>query len=116
MIIFVMMVLQPTSRSQLFSHSPVFSSQWTLSFVITIAIWAFTLFNLYLFGKRSRRFPKFFVLWLLVMVLLAIRTFAFSPVTDAAAVRNMVIPLLAAAVFVPYIKRSRRVRDTFIEQ
>lgn len=50
------------------------------------------------------------------MVLLAIRTFAFSPVTDAAAVRNMVIPLLAAAVFVPYIKRSRRVRDTFIEQ
>ncbi|OFS08736.1 hypothetical protein HMPREF3091_17305 [Hafnia sp. HMSC23F03] len=116
MIIFVMMVVQPASRSQLFSHSPVFSSQWTLSFVITIAIWAFTLFNLYLFGKRSRRFPKFFVLWLLVMVLLAIRTFAFSPVTDAAAVRNMVIPLLAAAVFVPYIKRSRRVRDTFIEQ
>ncbi|MEG2113731.1 MAG: DUF2569 family protein, partial [Hafnia sp.] len=24
-------------------------------------------------------------------------------------------PLLAAAIFVPYIKRSSRVRDTFIE-
>ncbi|NEY29548.1 DUF2569 domain-containing protein, partial [Escherichia coli] len=29
--------------------------------------------------------------------------------------RNMVMPLLAAAIFVPYIKRSSRVRDTFIE-
>jgi hypothetical protein len=115
LIIFLMTIIQPASRSQLLSHSPTFSSQWMLSFAITVIIWAFTLFNLYLFGKRSRRFPKFFILWLLVMVLLALKSFAFSPVTDAAAVRNMVMPLLAAAIFVPYIKRSSRVRDTFIE-
>ena len=40
---------------------------------------------------------------------------AFSPVTDDLAVRNLLLPLLAAAVFVPYFKRSLRVKETFTE-
>ena len=51
LIIFLMTIIQPASRSQLLSHSPTFSSQWMLSFAITVIIWAFTLFNLYLLAN-----------------------------------------------------------------
>jgi len=46
--------------------------------------------------------------------LIALKTFAFSPVTDELALRMLFWSLLAAAGLVPYIKRSRRVKNTFI--
>ena len=48
--------------------------------------------------------PKHYIIWLLVSVLLAVKAFAFSPVSDALAVRQLLFPLLAAALLVPYFK------------
>ncbi|MNH40329.1 Inner membrane protein YdgK [compost metagenome] len=55
-------------------------------------------------------------MWLLITVLLAIKAFAFSPVPDELAVRSLGWPLLMAALLVPYMKRSQRVKGTFTER
>ncbi|ENW8696395.1 DUF2569 family protein, partial [Escherichia coli] len=47
-------------------------------------------------------------------VLLAVKAFAFSPVEDGIAVRQLLFTLLATALIVPYFKRSSRVKATFV--
>jgi len=47
-------------------------------------------------------------------VLLALKTFAFTPVADSRALQTLLLSLLAAAIFAPYFKRSKRVKTTFI--
>ena len=49
-----------------------------------------------------------------LVTLLAVKAFAFSPVSDALAVRQLLFPLLATALLVPYFKRSTRVKKTFV--
>lgn len=60
--------------------------------------------------------PKLFLLWLLITVIPAVKAFAFAPVPDEVAVRSLGWPLLMAALLVPYIKRSQRVKGTFTER
>ncbi|WP_163893388.1 DUF2569 family protein, partial [Proteus mirabilis] len=71
------------------------------SVLTTLLMWCFTLWLLWLFCQRSQRFPKLFLLWLLITVLLAVKAFAFAPVPDEVAVRSLGWPLLMAALLVP---------------
>ncbi|MGY5957270.1 DUF2569 domain-containing protein [Kosakonia sp. BK9b] len=87
---------------------------WFASFAFAIAIWFYTLWLAIAFFKRRRSVPKHYIIWLLISVLLAVKAFAFSPVSDELALRQLLFPLLAAAVMVPYFKRSTRVQKTFI--
>ncbi|AKH89102.1 DUF2569 domain-containing protein [Edwardsiella tarda] len=115
LVLFIMALLQHGAGQRIWTLGGVFFTQWGFSLMITAAVWGFSLYVLRLFFKRSCRFPKLFIVWLLVMLLLALKSFAFSPVSDAVALRGIIMPLIAAAIFVPYIKRSARVRQTFIE-
>jgi uncharacterized membrane protein len=94
---------------------PMFALQWLASLVTAAVMGGLTFWTLRLLLKRSRRFPKAFVVWLLLGVLLALKSFAFSPINDQLALHTLYWPLLAAALGVPYIKRSARVKQTFIE-
>ncbi|QMI05105.1 DUF2569 domain-containing protein [Citrobacter sp. RHB25-C09] len=87
---------------------------WGVSLLTAIAMWYYTLWLTIAFFKRRRCVPKHYIVWLLVSVLLAIKTFAFSPVPDALAVRQLLFPLLAAALLAPYFRRSTRVKATFV--
>ena len=87
---------------------------WGVSVLTAIAMWYYTLWLTIAFFKRRRSVPKHYIIWLLVSVLLAVKAFAFSPVPDALAVRQLLFPLLAAALLVPYFKRSSRVKTTFV--
>ncbi|WP_410015043.1 DUF2569 domain-containing protein [Sodalis sp. C49] len=114
LVIFLLALLQrPTADST--TIAAVFTLQWYASMATTLVMWGFTFWTLRLLFRRSTRFPKIFILWLLAGVLLALKAFAFSPVTDELALRILFWPLLAAATMVPYIKRSRRVKNTFIQ-
>jgi membrane-associated HD superfamily phosphohydrolase len=84
-----------------------------LSFISFIAMWYYTLWLTFAFFKRRSKVPKHYIIWLMVGVLLAVKAFAFSPIADDLAVRQLLLPLLAAALIVPYLKRSTRVKRTF---
>lgn len=116
MLLYCMAIFIPESREYLLTNAQAFSLQWYFSVLTTMAMWCFTLWLLWLFCHRSQRFPKFFLLWLLITVLLAVKAFAFAPVPDELAVRSLGWPLLMAALLVPYMKRSKRVKGTFTER
>ncbi|CSS72807.1 Inner membrane protein ydgK [Shigella sonnei] len=65
-------------------------------------------------SSLESRPPKHYIIWLLISVLLAVKAFAFSPVEDGIAVRQLLFTLLATALIVPYFKRSSRVKATFV--
>ncbi|EHM46365.1 MAG: DUF2569 domain-containing protein [Yokenella regensburgei] len=87
---------------------------WVLSCLFAIAMWYYTLWLTIAFFKRRALVPKHYIIWLLISVLLAVKAFAFSPIPDAMALRQLVFPLLATALLVPYFKRSARVKRTFV--
>lgn len=113
--LYSMALFMPESREYLITNSQAFTLQWYFSLVTTLAMGAFTIVLLMHFCKRYRSAPKLFTIWLLFTVLLAVKAFAFSPVNDDMAVRNLLLALLPAALLVPYFKRSRRVKETFTE-
>ncbi|EXU75965.1 DUF2569 domain-containing protein [Erwinia mallotivora] len=115
MAMYLSALANPELRSALFNNTHAFTLQWGISLLTSALVWCYSLWVTWIFCKRSRRLPKQYIVWLLVTVLLAIKTFAFSPVSDAAAIRTLLIALLAAAVLVPYFTRSQRVKNTFIE-
>ncbi|WAT02307.1 DUF2569 domain-containing protein [Rouxiella chamberiensis] len=112
--LYSMAIFKPESREYLVTNSQAFTLQWYFSVVTTLAMGFFTLVVLWQFCRKDKALPKLYIIWLLVTVLLAVKAFAFSPVTDDLAVRNLLWPLLATALLVPYFKRSRRVKETFI--
>ncbi|ABB66125.1 conserved hypothetical protein [Shigella boydii Sb227] len=87
---------------------------WGVSFITAIAMWYYTLWLTIAFFKRRRCVPKHYIIWLLISVLLAVKAFAFSPVEDGIAVRQLLFTLLATALIVSYFKRSSRVKATFV--
>lgn len=87
---------------------------WILSLLMAALMWYYTLWLTVAFFKRRRLVPKHYILWLLISVLLAVKTFAFSPVPDSVALRQLVFPLIAASLLVPYFRRSARVKRTFV--
>ncbi|AMO49280.1 Protein of unknown function [Kosakonia oryzendophytica] len=87
---------------------------WFVSFACALGIWYYTFWLVIAFFKRRRSVPKHYIVWLLISVLLAVKAFAFAPVSDELALRQLLFPLLAAALMVPYFKRSTRVKKTFI--
>lgn len=100
-------------RTTLFSHANLLLSQWLVSLLTAAAVWLYSIWVCWIFCRRSRRLPRHYTIWLLMTVVLALKTFAFTPVADGKALQTLLLTLLAAALFVPYFKRSRRVKQTF---
>ena len=102
-------------RTTLFSHGGTLLTQWSISLLTAAVVWLYSIWVCWIFCKRSQRLPRHYILWLLMTVLLALKTFAFTPVADSKAIQTLLLSLLAAVVFVPYFKRSQRVKQTFIQ-
>ncbi|NIF23556.1 MULTISPECIES: DUF2569 domain-containing protein [Pantoea] len=102
-------------RTQLFSLGGSALSYWLISLLTAAAIWAYSLFICWLFFKRSSRLPRHYIIWLLLTLVLAVKTFAFSPISDQRALQTLLLSLLAAAGFSAYFKRSKRVKATFTQ-
>lgn len=111
---YLLAVASPQTHQALAAQSASTVALWYFSFVFALAIWGYTLWLAVMFFKRRAGVPRHYIIWLLLTVLLAIKSFAFAPVSDELALRQLLFPLLAAALLVPYFKRSKRVKQTFV--
>lgn len=114
LLMFANALLNPKIISLLKAQSGGNLALWVLSLAFVIAMWYYTLWLTIAFFKRRKNVPKHYIIWLLVSLLLAIKAFAFAPVSDVLALRQLLLPLAAAALIVPYLKRSARVQRTFV--
>ncbi|MCV2531937.1 DUF2569 domain-containing protein [Enterobacter wuhouensis] len=114
LLLYTTALVTPHAIKTLMSQSVFNIVMWFVSFAFAIAMWYYTLWLTIAFFKRRKGVPKHYIIWLLISVLLAIKVFAFAPVSDALAVRQLLFPLLATALLVPYFKRSARVKRTFV--
>ncbi|WP_312453329.1 DUF2569 domain-containing protein [Pseudescherichia sp.] len=111
---FITVLLTPEIVAVLNAQSAGDKALWYASLTFAVAMGAYTLWLTIAFFKRRRQVPKHYIIWLLISTLLALKAFAFSPVSDTLALRQLLFPLLAAALIVPYFKRSQRVKKTFV--
>lgn len=90
-------------------------SGWYLSALTTWVMFGFTAYLLRQFFYRAKNFPRLFILWLMINLLLAIKSFGFAPVDDQLALKSLLWAVFSAVCFVPYIKYAKRVRETFTQ-
>ncbi|POP47179.1 DUF2569 domain-containing protein [Superficieibacter electus] len=114
LLIYAGALLTPEMLTSLKAQSTTHITLWIVSCAFAVVMWSYTLWLTIAFFKRRRSVPKHYIFWLLLSVLLAIKAFAFSPVSDALAMRQLLFPLLAAALLAPYFRRSQRVKSTFV--
>ncbi|MEF3090854.1 DUF2569 domain-containing protein [Raoultella sp. WB_B2P2-3] len=114
LLIFANALMAPQTFSLLGAMSAGNLILWIASLLFAVAMWYYTLWLTLAFFKRRKIVPKHYIIWLLISLLLAIKAFAFSPISDILALRQLLFPLLAAALLVPYFKRSERVKRTFV--
>lgn len=114
LLLYTQALMTPLTFTTVAAQGTVQAVMWYATLAFAIGMWYYTLWLTIAFFKRRRSVPKHYTIWLLISVLLAIKGFAFSPVNDELALRQLLFPLLAAALIVPYFKRSARVKRTFI--
>ena len=114
LLIYAGALMTPEALSSLKAQSTGYITLWIASFAFAVAMWYYTLWLTIAFFKRRKSVPRHYIIWLLISVLLAIKAFAFSPVNDMLAMKQLLFPLLAAALLAPYFRRSQRVKDTFV--
>ncbi len=105
--------MSPQTYTLLRAMSAGHMALWVASLLFALAMWYYTLWLTIAFFKRRSVVPKHYIIWLLITLLLAIKAFAFSPVSDVLALRQLLFPL-AAALLAPYFRRSQRVKRTFV--
>ena len=114
LLIYAGALMTPEALSSLNEQSTGYITLWIASFAFAVAMWYYTLWLTIAFFKRRKSVPRHYIIWLLISVLLAIKAFAFSPVNDMLAMKQLLFPLLAAALLAPYFRRSQRVKNTFV--
>lgn len=114
LVMYAMVLVSSEGHQAIRLHSGGQISLWYLSLFSTLAMWCYTLWLTIAFFKRRGLVRKHYIIWLLIGVLLALKSFAFSPISDELALRQLLFPLLAAALLAPSFRRSTRVKSTFI--
>ena len=98
LLFFANALMSPQTYTLLRAMSAGHMALWVASLLFALAMWYYTLWLTIAFFKRRSVVPKHYIIWLLITLLLAIKAFAFSPVSDVLALRQLLFPLLAAAL------------------
>mgnify|MGYP001172127706 CR=1 FL=1 len=100
---------------------PGFSLVMSFEVLGNLTLFFFIFYLLYLFFSKSKSFPLFFIYYrvgYLVFILLDIifvkMVLPGLPMFDAASVRELFSAIFSVVIWVPYILRSKRVKNTFI--
>jgi hypothetical protein len=94
LLFFANALMSPQTYTLLRAMSAGHMALWVASLLFALAMWYYTLWLTIAFFKRRSVVPKHYIIWLLITLLLAIKAFAFSPVSDVLALRQLLFPLL----------------------
>lgn len=86
--VFANALMSPQTYTLLRAMSAGHMALWVASLLFALAMWYYTLWLTIAFFKRRSVVPKHYIIWLLITLLLAIKAFAFSPVSDVLALRR----------------------------
>lgn len=114
LVLFGMALMNANTHAALSLQPGTQVMMWYFSLACALVMWCYTLWLCAAFFQRRRLVRKHYILWLLICVLLALKSFAFTPVTDDIALRQLIFPLIAAALLAPYFRHSTRVKATFV--
>lgn len=109
-----------TSESSEF-YIPGFSIIMSYEILGNLILIFASFYLLFLFFKKSKFFPSYFiyfrlfnVLYIVLDIILAKMIFPAEPMFDPSIARDLFQVILAAAIWIPYMLRSQRVKNTFI--
>lgn len=102
------------------AYDPLWAPLVVIGFILSIAFFIFTLGVSGLFFNKSKYLPKFFIIWLIVSLILALLDRPMASLIPAAASldRNpypaIIRSAVMAAIWIPYFLKSQRVKNTFV--
>ncbi|SUQ57718.1 Inner membrane protein ydgK [Raoultella terrigena] len=92
LLIFANALMAPQTFSLLSAMSAGNLILWIASLLFAVAMWYYTLWLTLAFFKRRKVVPKHYIIWLLISLLLAIKAFAFSPISDVSGPAPAAVP------------------------
>ena len=104
------------------AYHPLWAPLLIFEFVGNLAFIALSIYALLLFSRRSSRFPTLMVRYYVASLLFgATDYFAVEAIpsiaaqNDVASTRELIRGIMTCLIWVPYMYKSRRVRNTFVE-
>ncbi|HJV75952.1 MAG TPA: DUF2569 domain-containing protein [Noviherbaspirillum sp.] len=105
------------------AYHPLWAPLISFEVITNIAMFGSTIWLLILFFKKSKRVPNLFVAWFLLLAtvqvidhLLANQIPLVASQNDPKSMKELSRSVIAAAIWVPYFLKSKRVKNTFIEE
>lgn len=111
---FLNLLTKPEFRNMLSTDNMDLALSLAATFISSLLPLVYGIWVLWLFCKRARRLPRHYIIWLLLMVLLTVKTFVSTLGSDVASPKMLLIYLLAAAILIPCVKRSQQAKNIFI--
>lgn len=105
------------------AYHPLWGPLIVFEVTANLALFFFTLWLLWIFFRKSKHVPRFFVIWLVLLVAIQIAdlllvnqipALAAQP-TDPESLKDLTRSIIGAAIWIPYFMKSKRVKNTFIE-
>lgn len=101
--------------------TPGFSLLMSYEVLGNLILFFFIFYLLYLFFSKSKSFPLFFIysrvgylVFILLDIIFAKVVFPSETVFDPTTARELFQAIFGAAIWIPYMLRSKRVKNTFI--
>jgi hypothetical protein len=115
-------LLEPITNPSSSSYIPNFIYLFYAEFITILFIILLSLYLLYLFFAKKKTFPKnyifislFVILYIPVDAFIASTIMPNEKVVDGEMVKSFFQTLISGAIWIPYMMKSERVKNTFIE-
>lgn len=104
-------------------YHPLLGPLIVFEVTVSLALFVYTLWLLWLFFNKSQRVPRLFIIWFVLLAatqiidLLLVNQIpaAANQPTDLESIKDVTRSIISAAIWIPYFMISKRVKNTFIE-